>query len=303
MKLKSILPMLFLSLLTVLIEAAASDTLNGFEVAQNVTTIKADDFAYWDKDVESFNFCVISDPHGGESVHKGYGKFGTAREKFALAISHIANLSDEDKPAFVIVCGDIHLKAIKDIVDNSGFVFYFIAGNHEKMEDRQLLRDSYPYFKIGDVESDYYSFVHNGCRFVGMCDSAHPEHVGLLSSEQIQPFGQSQWLVSELRKQEKIKLVFGHIPPHPDCMDLNMYMSRNDCLFFNKLIEDTSPALMFFGHQHQPTRQVMIGATRCYIVRSLSWNADDAPIGYLSVNFSKDGACVKEYTFKEVVKE
>jgi predicted phosphodiesterase len=293
----------FIVLLTVLATNIFAGTFDGFEVAQDVTVIKADDFAHWDEDVETFNFCVISDLHGGEPIRKGYESFGSAREKFSLAVSHIAALSDEEKPAFVIVCGDIHLKAIKDIVDESGFAFYFIAGNHEKTEDRQLLRSSYPYFKIDGVESDYYSFVHNGCRFVGMCDSAYPEHVGHLSSEQIQPFGQSQWLISELRKQEKIKLVFGHIPPHPDCMDLNMYMSRNDCLFFNKLIEDTSPALMFFGHQHQPTRQVMIGATRCYIVRSLSWNADDAPIGYLSVNFSKDGACVKEYTFKEVVKE
>ncbi len=295
--------MLFLALLTFLTAVAASDTFNGFEVERNVTSIKADAFTHWDKDVETFNFCVISDLHGSEPVHKEYGKFGSAREKFSLAVSHIAALSGEEKPAFVIVCGDIHLKAIKDIVDESGFVFYFIAGNHEKTEDRQLLRSSYPYFKIDGVESDYYSFVHNGCRFVGMCNSAYPEHVGHLSSEQIQPFGQSEWLVSELRKQEKIKLVFGHIPPHPNCKDVNMYMSRNDCLFFNKLIEETSPVLMFFGHQHQPTRQVMIGATRCYIVRSLSWNAGKAPIGYLSVNFSKDGALVKEYTFKEIAND
>lgn len=289
-----------LIVLLVFTTKAGGEPFGGFEVERNVTFLAAKKFPRWNKNVEPFSFCVIADPHGSEEVREGYEAFGSARDKFELVLKHISGLSDSNQPAFVLVCGDIHLDAIKEVADQSGFVFHFIAGNHETKPDRESLRKSYPDdFNIDGVESDYYSFVYNGCRFVGICDAVSDDHVGHLSSGQILPFGQSKWLNSELRKKEAVKVVFGHIPPHPDCEDVNMYLSRSDSLFFNELIRRTKPDLMFFGHQHKPTRQIMIASTRCYIARSTSWNFKNEPIGYMSVRFDKDGARIEDYTFKE----
>ncbi|MFI4911507.1 MAG: metallophosphoesterase [Sedimentisphaeraceae bacterium JB056] len=275
----------------------AQSQLANVEVEKTTTRIEAEKFSQWRKDV-SLNFCVISDPHAYEPVRKGYEQFGTAREKFSMAVDHINSLAEQDKPGFVLVTGDVYLDKIKDIVDQSGLKFYFVAGNHEKVEDKKFLRESYPeYFQVAGDESDYYSFTADGCRFIGICDAAYPEHVGSFSSEQIIPFGQAQWIESELKKSEEIKIVFGHIPPHPDSGDSNMYMSRNDSVFFNELVEMTSPSLMFFGHQHHPTRKLTTGNTEWFIVRSLSWNAGNAAIGYLSVKLDGSGAEIDEYTF------
>jgi hypothetical protein len=295
---------LFSAVLIVLAFLAAgfahSETFKGFEVEDASVFIEASEFALWDEDADEFSFCVISDPHAGEPVRDGYEKFGPARDKFRLAVDHILS-SRQQVPDFVLVCGDIHLHKIKDIVDGSELKFHFIAGNHEGVKDRELLRKSYPGdFNINGKESDYYSFVNKGCRFIGICNAVASDHVGHFSSETIIPFGQSEWLISELKKKEKIKVVFGHIPPHPDCKDLNMYMSRNDSIFFNNLVKETHPAFMFFGHQHRPTRDFMIGPAKCFVLRSLSWNGGNAPIGYMRVGISGKGAEFKEYTFKEI---
>ncbi|AQQ71630.1 Calcineurin-like phosphoesterase superfamily domain protein [Limihaloglobus sulfuriphilus] len=277
-----------------------AESFEGFKVEENTVFLPASDFALWDKDAREFSFCVISDPHAGEPVRAGYEKFGPARDKFKLALDHIAQ-SREKSADFVLVCGDIHLHKVKDIVDDCELKLHFIAGNHEGVKDRELLRKSYPEdFNINGKESDYYSFVNKGCRFIGMCNAVATDHVGHLSSETIIPFGQSDWLISELEKEEKIKVVFGHIPPHPDCKDRNMYMSRNDSAFFNNLVKETRPSFMFFGHQHQPTRDFMIGSTKCFVMRSMSWNGGNAPIGYMKISISGKGAEFKEYTFKEI---
>jgi hypothetical protein len=268
------------------------------EIESNLTKIKAEEFASWDNDI-SLNFCVIADPHCSEPVKKGYEKFGTARDKFNFALKHIKNLPENEKPSFIIVPGDIYFDRIEDLVDESGLKFYFVAGNHESVKAKQYLRESFPeYFQVDGHESDYYSFIIESCRFVGICDAIYPEHVGMFSSEQITPFGQSQWLEKELGKNEPIKIVFGHIPPHPKNGDKKMWLSRNDSLFFNDLIKRTQPTLMFFGHQHRPTIRIKTGKTNWFIVRSLSWNTDYAPIGYLNVRLNKDGAQIKEYLFK-----
>jgi hypothetical protein len=275
-------------------------TIGGFEVERTVAALPSTGFARWDRKLTPFAFCVISDPHGREDVRAGYEAFGSARSKFRLVLDHIAGLSDANKPAFILVCGDIHPGSIKDVADQSGFVFHFIAGNHEEATDRAFLRASYPNdFNINKVESDYYSFTYNGCRFIGIGDAVSGDHVGHLDSGEILPAGQSKWLSTELKKKEAVKVVFGHIPPHPNHEDVDMYLAPNDSLFFVNLIKRTNPALLFFGHQHKPTRSLMIGSTRCYIVRSSSWNFGQAPIGYLFVNLDKDGARIEEYTFKQ----
>ena len=277
-------------------DLVGNELFNGFKVEQSVSFMKASDFTTWDNGIEPFNFCVIADPHGREDVFKNYEQFGTARDKFSLAIDHIKSLKTEDAPAFILLCGDIHIDAIQDLIDDSGLKFYLIAGNHERGNAKEILRDSYKYFQIDGKESDYYSFIHNNCRFIGMCNGAN-DHVGHLSSQFIQPFGQSDWLIEQLAKDEKVKIVFAHIPSHPEGKDENMYMSRNDSIFFNKLVEQTSPAIMFFGHQHKATRQLRIGSTIQYIQRSLSWNSGYEPIGYTLVKMDKSGMKFREYTF------
>lgn len=281
-------------------EAMSAELFKGFKVEQNDSFLPAREFASWENDVKPFNFCVIADVHGREEVFKNYEHFGTARDKFQLAINHIKSLKESDKPDFVLLCGDIHIDAVQDMIDQSGLKFYLIAGNHERGNAKEILRASYPYFNINNQESDYYSFVHNNCRFIGVCNGAN-DHVGHLSSQYIHPFGQSDWLIEQLRKEEKIKVVFAHIPSHPEGEDENMYMSRNDSIFFNNVVKQTKPSIMFFGHQHQATRQLRIGSTLQYIQRSISWNNNKAPIGYTLVRFDKNGLSLKEFTFSSDV--
>ncbi len=252
----------------------------------------------YDDNIEPFSFVVISDPHSSESVRKGYEKFGTARDKFKLCLEEINKMKKNDGPEFILITGDIHLWAIKDIISDFDLPVHVVAGNHEKKEHRKELRDFFPNdFKKNGAESDYYSFLHNNVRFIGICDAAPSEHVGHLSSETIRPFGQSEWLEAELKKEEKAKVIFGHVPPEPNGEDKNMWLSRNDSLFFNDLIERTRPAMMFFGHQHIP-KKLKVSGCDMYVVRSSSWNFHDLPIGFMFVSFQKKGVLIKEIIFK-----
>jgi len=252
----------------------------------------------YDDNIEPFSFVVVSDPHASEPVRKGYEKFGTARDKFKLCLEEINRMKKTDDPEFVLITGDIHFWAIKDLIRDFDLPVHVVAGNHEKKGHRKELREFFPDdFKKDGKESDYYSFVYNKVRFIGICNAAASEHVGHLSSESIRPFGQSEWLEAELSKKEKAKVVFGHIPPEANGEDKNMWMSRNDSLFFNDLVKRTKPSMMFFGHQHKPKKMKVLGCDM-YVVRSMSWNFKDLPIGFLLVSFQKDGVLVKDIIFK-----
>lgn len=253
----------------------------------------------YNENIKPFSFAVIADPHAAEQVKSGYEKFGTAREKFQLCLKEINKRKKTYNPKFVLILGDIHFWAIKDLLADFPLPFHVIAGNHETKKCKKALRDYFSDdFKIKDKESDYYSFLYNKVRFIGICDAMHPDHVGHLSSDAIQPFGQSKWLENELTKKEKIKVIFGHIPPEPNSEDKNMWLSRNDSLFFNDLVKKTNPTIMFFGHQHRPTRELLVSKCKMYIVRSSSWNANNTPIGFLFVSFEKKGILIKEFIFR-----
>ena len=254
-----------------------TNTINCFakiEVETNESFIPKDKLLSYDDNIEPFSFAVISDPHSSEVIRKGYEKFGTAREKFKLCLDQINKIKEPHSPEFILITGDIHLWAIKDIIKDVKLPIHVVAGNHENKVNKKELRDFFPNdFKRNGKEFDYYSFLHK-VRFIGICDAVSADHVGHLSSETIQPFGQSEWLEVELKKEEKIKVIFGHIPPEPNGEDKNMWLSRNDSLFFNDLIKRTKPSMMFFGHQHKPKKLTVSGCD-LYIVRSSSWNAHD----------------------------
>ena len=275
-----------------------SSCLAEIEVEVKEEFIPKAELLSYDDNVEPFSFVVLSDPHSSEGVRSGYEKFGNAREKFKLCLDEINKMKKTCSPEFVIITGDIHLWAVKDLVRDFELPVHVVAGNHESVKGKKELREFFPNdFKKDGKASDYYCFVHNKVRFIGICDAVTSDHVGYLSSETIRPFGQSVWLESELGKEEKIKVIFGHIPPEPNSADKNMWLSRNDSLFFNDLVKRTRPTMMFFGHQHNP-KKLKVSGCDMYIVRSTSWNSGGIPIGFLVVSFQKDGVLVKEIIFK-----
>ena len=104
----------------------------------------------------------------------------------------------------MLIAGDIHLWAIEDLIADFDLPVHVVAGNHATTEHKKQLRDFFADdFKVNGRESDYYSFVHKGVRFIGICNAIHSDHVGHLSSEFITPPGQSEWLETELNKTEK----------------------------------------------------------------------------------------------------
>ncbi len=246
---------------------------------------------------ESFAFCVIADPHCGEEMRSGIEEHGTAMDRLLTCFRQIEKLEGPDKPDFILLVGDIHPWVLKDHMDKMPIPIHAVAGNHESTnEKRQQLRDLFPEdFKPNGTERDYYSFLHHGVRFIGLCNAgAGGEHIGQFCSEVIRPRGQCEWLETELSQPEACKIVFGHIPPEQENRDRNMYISRNDSRWFNALVEDTVPTALFFGHLHRPTQEYEIGATRCFNVRSCCWNSGQADLGFLVVRVTPEGIATRE---------
>lgn len=247
-----------------------------------------------EKDEVLFSFSVVADPHCAERPNR-YDS-SPHPERFLRCVREMDKLSGTDKPDFMLICGDIHLWELKKHFDKISIPMHVIAGNHEHKKLKREMRKLFPDdFQINGKESDYYSFVHKGARFIGVCDSSGAgDHIGHLCSEDFIPRGQCEWLESELNKNEKLKFIFAHIPPHPEGKDENMYISRNDSRYINKLIERTQPTAMFFGHQHLPTKKHTINRTQSYTVRSCAWNSGEAPLGFLHVGVKESGIFTRE---------
>lgn len=243
-------------------------------------------------DLEPFSFCVIADPHGSEAAKPELERYGTAADKFMRCFGVMAEMKGGDAPDFCLVAGDIQLDGLKDRLKDVSTPLHMVAGNHESTpEKRQMLRNAFPGdFKKDGKESDYYSFIHKGVRFIAVCDAgAGGEHVGQFCSENIRPSGQCEWLEGELSAREPVKILFAHIPPERGGGDQNMFMSRNDSRWFNRLIAETRPSACFFGHLHQPTLEYRIGDTRMFQVRSCCWNFNREPVGFLHVSVAAGG--------------
>ena len=137
-------------------------------------------------------------------------------------------------------------------------------------------------------------------RFIGICDVAPHCHEGTLSSPQITPSGQREWIEREFAIPGERKVIFGHVPTDPAGKGGHMYLNGEDTRFLNNLVVRYKPVAMFFGHHHglwnaSPFRKVIIGETPSFIVASSSWQyrlrpsrGVDGVIGFLKVRVSGD---------------
>ncbi|NIA12610.1 MAG: hypothetical protein GWP08_00925 [Nitrospiraceae bacterium] len=247
--------------------------------------------------MEPFVFCVVADPHLSEAAKPGIRHCGTAVDKFLRCVQAMDAFEGEDKPDFMLLAGDIHPWILKDHLEAIRIPIHATAGNHETTPaKRKELRDLFPSdFQRDGQESDYYSFVHKGVRFISMCDAGlGGEHVGQLCSENIRPSGQCEWIESQFAETEDRKILFAHIPPERNGGDRNMYLSRNDSRWFNNLVGESGPDAMFFGHLHLATEEYALGGTRCFNLRSCCWNFGNAPLGFMVVRVTNEAIETRE---------
>ena len=214
-------------------------------------------------------------------------------EKFKILLKQVQSLPR--KPEFMLIVGDIHVKPFKAIMSEVDFEIpmHVIAGNNDIATDRKVLREMFP----DDFKGrDFYSFKHKSCLFIGICDAIPKDQVGHLSSQHIAGSvsaagdGQCKWLKNQLAENENKAehiFIFGHIAPHPDGIERNMFLAANDQTFLRKLILKYEPTALFFGHYHRRMR-FKIGDSPVFIVRSSNWNFFDEPYGFLEVTVSKD---------------
>ncbi len=252
-----------------------------------------------------FTFAVIADPHCAEGPRPGIEQYGTGVEKLLRCFEVMEGLPASERPDFALLAGDIHPEALAPHRDKLTIPVHAVAGNHEgSMKTRRLLRSLFPVESGDDGERrDYFSFVHNGVRFIGLCDAGMGgEHVGQFSSELINPPGQCEWLEQELAMPEERKILFAHIPPALDGGDRNMYMGRNDSRWFLELVAETGPDMLFFGHLHQATQEYRIGNSRSVNLRSCSWNFSEASLGFMLVNVDNNGIETREIITGEYTK-
>ncbi len=244
--------------------------------------------------VTPFSFCAVADVHASEAPRQGVEHLGSNVEKFLTCVHAMEALEGDEKPDFMLILGDVHLWELRKHLDGVGIPVHVIAGNHDSGGAKREMRDLFPGdFKKGGRESDYYSFVHKGVRFIGVCD-AIADHVGHLCSANITPRGQCEWLQTELAARERHKIVFAHIPPHPQGADDGMYLARNDSRYFNALMDVAQPTAALFGHLHEATTESRIGRTRMITLRACCWNGDRSPLGFMVVRVTGEGIVTRE---------
>lgn len=246
---------------------------------------------------ESFCFCVAADPHCLDGPTKGIEDLGTGADRFMRCVAAIEQLPAEDRPDFLLVAGDLHVRAFLPLIKDVPIPVHVTAGNHESSpDDRKALREAFPGdFALDGKPSDYYSFVHKNARFISVCDAGlGGEHIGVFCSENIRPRGQCEWIEEQLSMPEPVRILFTHIPTERNGEDQEMHVNRNDSRWFNALVQRTKPTALFFGHLHSPTEEYRIEETRVWQVRSCCWNIGAAPIGFLHVRVDPAGLTVRE---------
>ena len=245
---------------------------------------------------ESFSFGVVADPHCSEKASWMVDVYGSHVNRFLSSIAEMEKLRGDNKPDFMLILGDIHLWKLEKYLSRISIPMHVISANHEATpEQKKQMRDLFPGdFKQNGKESDYYSFLHKGVRFIGLCDTPTSDHIGGFCSTYINPSGQCEWLENELAQKENRKIVFAHIPPQPKGKDRHMYLARNDSRWFIELVRKRQPTAMFFGHRHVSTLEHKFRKTRSFTVRSCAWNSSGAPLGFLLVKMTSKGMKVKE---------
>ena len=230
-----------------------------------------------------FTFAAMADPHCSDRGNPFHPAAGNGVAMYDTTIKKIMSLTGDRKPDFLLILGDIAVGAIQMQLRNPPLPIHVVHGNHVgTREAREQFRDLFPVdFTRDGKRCDYYSFVHKGVRFIGITDGGMHDHIGHLCGQVIQPRGQCEWLLQEFQKEEKRKILFGHVPPHPQGKDVNLYLSRNDSRFLNDAVKKHPLLAMFFGHQHRKTRSYLIGQTPCYVVASSARGR--GPLGFLLV--------------------
>jgi 3',5'-cyclic AMP phosphodiesterase CpdA len=245
----------------------------------------------------SFCFCVAADPHCADAPTAGLERMGTGADRFLSAVRAMEGLDAKERPDFILLAGDVHPASLKDRLGEIHIPIHATPGNHESdREKRKLLHALFPDdFHVDGKESDYYSFVHKGARFIGICDvGVGGDHIGHLCSEVTEPAGQCEWIEKEFAAPEPMKVAFAHIPISPDGTDRDMYLNRNDSRWLREVVERARPAALFFGHLHHATEELQIGSTRAFNIRSCAWNFNKVPIGFLHVRVTSDALEVRE---------
>ena len=235
-----------------------------------------------------FSFAVVADPHLSENDHQNPG---TGLAKFGLVSSKIDAMPEDRRPDFALICGDLHVHKLEAALSTLPIPAHVTPGNHESRKARAQLRKMLPKDFQG---RDFYSFMHKGAKFISLCTAIPGDHVGHVSSEGITPkTGQCEWLEKELADDAARTFVFGHIPPHPEGKDVNMFLGQNDSRFMIGLIEKHQPTALFFGHQHR-RRRFSIGKSQVFVVRSANWNGGGRePTGFLMVRVLEAGIDVE----------
>ena len=157
-----------------------------------------------------FTFAVIADPHCAEKAGRGYPEsvYGSHMDRFMRCVQEMKKQKPEARPDFILIVGDIHLEELKKHFDKIKIPIHVIAGNHESGKWKKYMRKLFPQdFQINGKPSDYYSFLHKGVRFIGVCDAgAGGDHIGHLASEDIRPRGQCEWLEKNLINRKRTRL-------------------------------------------------------------------------------------------------
>ena len=130
----------------------------------------------------------------------------------SLIVAAITSINDL-KPEFAVVTGDL-VDNVDDSLQNAIFVkrmselevpVYLLPGNHDfRKQWTKDIRDGY----VALRGSDRFSFMKNGCAFIGMDSNCIKEHATEAENEQL------EWLKGELKKARKAKytFVFLHCP-------------------------------------------------------------------------------------------
>jgi predicted phosphodiesterase len=240
-------------------------------------------------DAPLFSFVIDADPHTGIDRD---GEL-TGRDKFRAVLAKVEQLSP--KPDFMLILGDVHGEDLKDVLTETGFKLpiHVVFGNADDSSSRATLRKMFPY---DFAETDYYSFTHKNCKFIGICDAIPGDHVGHLSSEFYRGLEQCSWLEGQLaegRKSCDHTFAFAHIPLHPDGKEANYYLAVNDQRFLKELVLRHEPTALFFGHLHR-LEEFTIGKTDVLSVHGSNWTntlvpPPHDPIGFNVARVYKDG--------------
>ena len=236
---------------------------------------------------EPFSFVVIADPQPRRENQKPMDLKPVAESIEGL----------HERPDHIIIVGDMK-KGSRQFLSpliETDIPVHVVMGNWENQQEREELRSL---FSEDFGNRDFYSFRHNDCLFVGMCNTIPGDHVGHLQSEFIagsQDGQQYHWLQEKLGQPDRFThtFVFGHIPPRRDGGTGGAYLNLQDALFLRGLVTEREPTALFFGHLHR-RMHYSIGETPVYVMNAVSWNSDGRPPQFLQVKVQKGDVEVNE---------